>query len=279
MNRLEIFEAVYGKVEWSESALLHLMRVADLVAAAEREECAALCEENVYRHVEREMKIVAEDAWDDEEEKTQAEYTVKAAGWMMIQCAKAIRARGNQSTQQDADSLVGLRGCNSKHGGRGAADPCIYRMRTTDPDCTGCAERDEGFGSRDPDCPACKILIEAATGHDAMERRLRDAEARVAELEAERAEREKQEPIATVGWDRNFMGVVWHGKDMPEKGVETLLYAAPPVTAPVRLTDKWIMEMAADGGFLASVKEITREIETAVLRANGFDIQPPRGEG
>ena len=53
---------------------------------------------------------------------------------------------------------------------------------------------------------------------------------RIAELEAERAERERQEPIATVGWDRNFMGVVWHGKDMPEKGVETLLYAAPPVT-------------------------------------------------
>ena len=52
-------------------------------------------------------------------------------------------------------------------------------------------------------------------------------------LEAERAEREKQEPIATVGWDRNFMGVVWHGEDMPEKGVETLLYAAPPVAAPV----------------------------------------------
>ena len=49
--------------------------------------------------------------------------------------------------------------------------------------------------SRDQDCQACKILIEAATEHDAMERRLREAEARVAELEAERAEREKQEPI------------------------------------------------------------------------------------
>ena len=33
----------------------------------------------------------------------------------------------------------------------------------------------------------------------------------IAKLEAERAERERQEPIATVGWDRNFMGVVWHG--------------------------------------------------------------------
>ena len=56
-----------------------------------------------------------------------------------------------------------------------------------------------------------------------------DLQAERSFLLAERAEREKQEPIATVGWDRNFMGVVWHGKNMPEKGVETLLYAAPPV--------------------------------------------------
>ena len=39
--------------------------------------------------------------------------------------------------------------------------------------------------SRDPDCPACKILTEAAAEHDEMERRLREAEHRVAELEAE----------------------------------------------------------------------------------------------
>ncbi|MGL4265167.1 MAG: hypothetical protein ACRCTX_26385 [Afipia sp.] len=39
--------------------------------------------------------------------------------------------------------LVGLRGCNSLHGGVREPDPCIYRMRTTDPGCTGCAERDE----------------------------------------------------------------------------------------------------------------------------------------
>ena len=134
---------------------------------------------------------------------------------------------------------------------------------------------------------------------------------RIAELEAERAERERQEPIATVGWDRNFMGVVWHGKDMPEKGVETLLYAAPPVTeqgcvtvttdesgravavtrqdddhrilsviweappvaAPVRLTDKQIYEMADERCFLGTVKEIARAIETAVLRANGFKVE------
>ena len=36
--------------------------------------------------------------------------------------------------------------------------------------------------SRDPDCPACKILIEAAAEHDEMERRLREAEGRVTAL-------------------------------------------------------------------------------------------------
>ena len=36
--------------------------------------------------------------------------------------------------------------------------------------------------SRDPDCPACKILIEAATEHDAMGRRLREAEGYVTAL-------------------------------------------------------------------------------------------------
>ena len=33
--------------------------------------------------------------------------------------------------------------------------------------------------SRDPDCPACKILIEASADHDEMERRLREAEGHV----------------------------------------------------------------------------------------------------
>jgi len=47
------------------------------------------------------------------------------------------------AAQQEADDLVGLRGCNSRHGGMRALYPCIYRMRTTDPGCTGCVERDE----------------------------------------------------------------------------------------------------------------------------------------
>ena len=45
--------------------------------------------------------------------------------------------------KQESDDLVGLRGCNSRHGGMRAVEPCIYRMRTTDPGCTGCADRDE----------------------------------------------------------------------------------------------------------------------------------------
>lgn len=40
-------------------------------------------------------------------------------------------------------AAAGLRGCNSQHGGRRSPEPCIYRMRTTDPGCTGCVERDE----------------------------------------------------------------------------------------------------------------------------------------
>ena len=107
-------------------------------------------------------------------------------------------------------------------------------------------------------------------------------QSRVAELEAERAERERQEPIATVGWDRNFMWVVWHGKDMPEKGVETLLYAAPPVTAPVRLTDEQVERALRTNGAYESdaayamakngLLTDARAIETAVLRANGFKV-------
>ena len=46
--------------------------------------------------------------------------------------------------------------------------------------------------SRDPDCPACKILIEAVTEHDAMERRLREAEALTAAARDVLAERRRR---------------------------------------------------------------------------------------
>lgn len=55
----------------------------------------------------------------------------------------AVSPCAGHAVQQDADDLVGLRGCNSRHGGMWALYPCIYRMRTTDPGCTGCVERDE----------------------------------------------------------------------------------------------------------------------------------------
>ena len=54
-----------------------------------------------------------------------------------------VNATFRISKQTGADALVGLRGCNSRHGGMRAVEPCGYRMRTTDPSCTGCAERDE----------------------------------------------------------------------------------------------------------------------------------------
>lgn len=40
---------------------------------------------------------------------------------------------------QETEVLMRLRGCNSQHGGiRDYDTPCSYRMRTTDPGCTGC---------------------------------------------------------------------------------------------------------------------------------------------
>ena len=139
---------------------------------------------------------------------------------------------------------------------------------------------------------------------------------RIAELEAERAEREKQAPVAWL--DRSTEerpgDTVWLPDDlqgMSTRGLVPLyaappvitqhepvttvedrynadgkschitddlpagmpLYAAPPVAAPVRLTDKQIYEMADERCFLGTVKEIARAIETAVLRANGFKVE------
>ena len=54
-----------------------------------------------------------------------------------------VNATFRISKQTGADALVGLRGCNSRHGVQRAEEPCIYRMRTTDYGCTGCVERDE----------------------------------------------------------------------------------------------------------------------------------------
>jgi len=46
MNKLEIFQEVYGSdYVFTETELIYLMRVAELVRADEREACAQVCED------------------------------------------------------------------------------------------------------------------------------------------------------------------------------------------------------------------------------------------
>ena len=81
--------------------------------------------------------------------------------------------------------------------------------------------------SRDPDCPACKILTGAVTEHDAMERRLRESEARVTARidEAVEAEREACAKICTsegVTEDECMAGQMFareiYARNQPPKG-------------------------------------------------------------
>ena len=129
--------------------------------------------------------------------------------------------------------------------------------------------------SRDPDCPACKILTEA--------------EARVADLEADRAEREAGKLLAYLSNDRTqFFIPSMEGKDVKHAPYMahwmagwTPLYSAPPVAAPVRLTDLQVIDLfhAWNDTAGSSHADLIRSVETAALVANGFDIQPARGEG
>ena len=72
-----------------------------------------------------------------------------APGYVTEACSDCTGA--GHARQQEADALIGLRGCNSQHGEQ-QAEPCIYRMRTTDPGCTGCTERDEDQSTEAGDC-------------------------------------------------------------------------------------------------------------------------------
>ena len=123
--------------------------------------------------------------------------------------------------------------------------------------------------------PYCNQINSVSRAEDETLREVADAflvmAARVAELEAERAELEKQEPVTTVDDRYNADGKSCHITDDLPAGMP--LYAAPPVAAPVRLTDKQIYEMADERCFLGTVKEIARAIESAVLRANGFKVE------
>lgn len=95
---------------------------------------------------------------------------------------------------------------------------------------------------------------------------------------AERAKREKQEPIAWYcdGED----GREYNGCPQMSNGRTGIpLYAAPPVTAPVRLTDMQVVKLFQDFNERdgASHADLIQSTEAAVLRANGFDIQPAEG--
>ena len=107
--------------------------------------------------------------------------------------------------------------------------------------------------------------------------------ARVAELEAERAEREKQEPVLwtskkAIDAVKKFGAGCIYLTSKPEDGNDASLYTAQPVTAPVRLTDSKAEAVArrhGTGGWqtLADMMRFSRAIETAVLRANGFKVE------
>ena len=125
--------------------------------------------------------------------------------------------------------------------------------------------------SRNPDCPACKILTEAEA----------------------RAEREAGKVMAYLSNDKTkFFVPSMEGKDVKHAPYMahwmagwTPLYAATPVTAPVRLTNDQIGDCIADDADMQfqsnPIKYIVvfaRAVEAAVLRANGFDIQPAKNE-
>ena len=106
----------------------------------------------------------------------------------------------------------------------------------------------------------------------------------IAKLEAERAEREKQGPVAHEyqGRDGIWRGFInqQHYKNTVEDGSWPIraLYAAPPITAPVRLTDseaEAVARIHGTGGWqtMADMMKFSRAIETAVLRANGFKVE------
>lgn len=65
------------------------------------------------------------------------------AGRLAGVVASRIYAGAGHARQQEAAESIGLRDCHSSRTKNYDPDPCSYRMRTTDPGCTGCADRDE----------------------------------------------------------------------------------------------------------------------------------------
>ena len=83
----------------------------------------------------------------------------------------------------------------------------------------------------------------------------------------------QHEPVTTVEDRYNADGKSCHITDDLPAGMP--LYAAPPVAAPVRLTDFGVVDLfqawnTTDG---ASHADLILSVETFVLRANGFKVE------
>lgn len=106
--------------------------------------------------------------------------------------------------------------------------------------------------------------------------RMERAEARVAELEAERAEREKQDPAAYLTADKNML--VFADKCVDMKHLMTPLYADPPVTAQAEgyvTALRYIAWEAA--GYMDCVHAAKRAIGEAGALPPPPKIQPAKG--
>lgn len=131
------------------------------------------------------------------------------------------------------------------------------------------------------------LYADAKAAIEALQTRVAEAEDTNKALRV-RLGSELHEPVTTVEDRYNADGKSCHITDDLPAGMP--LYAASPVAAPVRLTDKnidralservpggsevrdWFLPHDTDRGH-ANILTVVRAIETAVLRANGFKLE------
>ena len=116
------------------------------------------------------------------------------------------------------------------------------------------------------------LYADAKAAIEALQTRLAEAEDTNKALRV-RLGSELHEPVTTVDDRHNADGKSCHITDDLPAGMP--LYAAPPVAAPVRLTDFGVVDLfqawnTTDG---ASHADLILSVETAVLRANGFKLE------
>ena len=116
------------------------------------------------------------------------------------------------------------------------------------------------------------LYADAKAAIEALQTRLAEAEDTNKALRV-RLGSELHEPVTTVEDRYNADGKSCHITDDLPAGMP--LYAAPPVAAPVRLTDSDVVDLfqawnTTDG---ASHADLILSVETAVLRANGFKVE------